>query len=304
MSIKVRLFSFLKKYFPFVIDWGRNVKKVGKRIQLEEKKRKKEIISFDSIKADLLALGIQKGDHVIVHSSLSKIGYVAEGAKTLVDALREIIGEKGTLLCPCFAHQTFSKYYLDSDPVFDVQYSPSKAGAITEYIRKLPGSKRSLHPTDSVCAIGAMADYFTNSHFDQLTPYNEHSPYYKLALQNGKILNIGVPLNTSCTNLHTLEDAVDFRYPVYHSKIYTAKLINEKGELCTMQTKVHDPVFSQKRKPDELIPLFEKEGIFKRGSVGEASANLIPAKGLLDVMIKAYHENNVTMYTPTGGELN
>ncbi|HET6227198.1 MAG TPA: AAC(3) family N-acetyltransferase, partial [Bacteroidia bacterium] len=260
----------MKKYCPFVIDWGRSVKKFGKRIQLEEKKRKNDVISFDSLKSDLLKLGIQKGDQVIVHSSLSKMGYVAEGAKTLVDALLDIIGEEGTLLCPCFAHHTFSKYYLDQDPVFDVKNSPSRAGAVTEYIRNLSGAKRSLHPTDSVCAIGAMADYFTNTHFDQLTPYNENSPYYKLALQNGKILNIGVPLNTSCTNLHTLEDAVDFRYPVYHTKIYTAKLINEKGELCTMKTKVHDPVFSQKRKPDDLVPLFEKEGIYRRGTVGEA----------------------------------
>lgn len=304
MSVKVKLFSFLKKYCPFVIEWGRSIKKIGKRIQLEEKKRQKKIISFDNLKTDLIAMGIQKGDHVIVHSSLSKMGYVEEGPKTLVDALMNVIGETGTLLCPCFAHHTFSKYYLDTNPVFDVLHSPSKAGAVTEYIRNLPGAKRSLHPTDSVCAIGALADYFTNSHFGQLTPYNENSPYYKLAQHKGKIINIGVPLNTSCTNLHTLEDAVDFKYPIYHQKIYDAKLINEKGELLSMKTKVHDPVFSQKRRPDELIPLFEKEGIFKRGTVGEASANIIPAKELLEVMIKAYHDNNVTMYTPLGGELN
>src|SRR6185295_12026716 len=148
--------------------------------------------------------------------------------------------------------------------------------------------------------IGALAAYFTNSHFGQLTPYNEQSPYYKLAQKEGKILNIGVTLNTSCTNLHTLEDAVDFKYPVYHSKIYDARMINEKGEMCTMKTKVHDPLFSQKRRPDELMPLFEREGIVKLGVVGEASANLIQAKGLLDVMIRNYHENNITMYTPLG----
>ncbi|MGZ5305015.1 MAG: hypothetical protein ACXWDO_12930, partial [Bacteroidia bacterium] len=59
-------------------------------------------------------------------------------------------------------------------------------------------------------------------------------------------------------------------------------------------------VFSQKGRPDELIPLFEKEGILSHCVVGEATATLIDAKGLLDTMIKNYYQNGVTMYTPFG----
>lgn len=300
MSLKVTLFSFFKKYTPFVIDIGRSIKKIGKRFTLAQKKKSNSVVTKEMIEEGLKKIGVKEGDNIILHSSLSKMGYVKEGPKTLVDAILSVIGEKGTLMCPSFAHQTFSKYYLDSDPVFDLLHSPSKAGAVTEYIRKLPGSKRSFHPTDAVSAIGPLAEYYTNSHFGQLTPYNEKSPYFKLAATDGKILNIGVPLNTSCTNLHTLEDAVDFKYPVYHQKIYEVKMINEIGEKVTMKTKVHDPVFSQKRRPDELLPLFEREGIVKHGMIGEASANIIQAKGLLEVMIKHYHQSNITMYTPLG----
>jgi aminoglycoside 3-N-acetyltransferase len=300
MSLKVRTVSFFKRYMPFVIDGGRKLKKAIKRIILKKKKKENRVVTRERLEADLKKMGLQAGDHVIVHSSLSKMGYVEGGAKALADAILNVIGKNGTLMCPCFAHQTFSKYYLDTNPVFDIVHSPSKAGAFTEYIRGLPGAKRSFHPTDSVCAIGPLAEYFTNSHFGQLTPYNQHSPYYKLAEKNGKILNIGVPLNTSCTNLHTLEDAVDFKYPVYHSKIYEVKMKDEQGQLRTMKTKVHDPVFSQKRRPDELMPLFNKEGIVTHGLVGEAAANLIGAKALLDVMIRNYHQRNITMYTPLG----
>lgn len=300
MSLKVKLFSFLKKYAPFIIDGGRSMKKIVKKIVLSQRKKNNKIVTRQQIENDLIKIGVRNGDSIILHSSLSKIGYVEEGAKTLVNAFLNVIGEKGTLMCPTFAHNTFSKYYLDSDPVFDILHSPSKAGAVTEYIRNLSGAKRSFHPTDAVSAIGPLADYFTNSHFGQLTPYNENSPYYKLAQVGGKIINIGVPLNTSCTNLHTLEDAVDFKYPVYHEKIYEVRMINEKGERCSMKTKVHDPVFSQKRRPDELVPLFEKEGILKHGMIGEAASNLIEAKGLLEVMIRQYHQNNITMYTPLG----
>lgn len=300
MSLKVVIISFLKKHFPFVIGYGKKLKKIVKRRKLESKRKSNDIITKQRLIADLKKIGIGEGDNIIVHTSLSKIGYLEDGPKTFIDALLDVIGKNGTLVAPCFAHDTFSKYYLDTNPVFDVLNSPSKAGAITEYLRKLKGTKRSLHPTDSACAYGPLADFFTNSHFGQLTPYNKSSPYYKLTEKNGKILNVGVPLNTSCTNLHTLEDAVDFKFPIYHSRIYTVKVIDEHKEELTMRTKAHDPAFSQKRKPDDLIPLFEKEGILTHCIIGEAPATLIDAKGLLDTMIKNYYQKGVTMYTPFG----
>lgn len=300
MSVKVRFYSFLKKYVPFLLERGRAVKKKIKRRELENKKKNSSGITKEMLLYDLQVMGIKKGDNIMVHSSLSNIGYVDGGAKTVVDTLFEAIGTEGTMMMPAFAHSTFSKYYLDSNPVFDIMNSPSKAGAVTEEFRKRKNTLRSFHPTDSVCANGPLAEYLTNSHFNQITPYNEQSPYYKFALHHGKILNIGVPLNTSCTNLHTLEDAVDFKFPIYHSKIYAVKMLNEKGEVKFMRTKVHDPAFSQKRKPDALIPVFEKDGVLKHYTFGEAKVLLADAKGLFDSMLKNYHEKGITMYTPYG----
>lgn len=303
MSIRVKIQSFLKKYAPFVIEWGRAIKKKNKRRTLEDKKQRGQVITKEQLKEDLEKMGIHAGDTVMVHCALSKIGFVDGGAACVVDALLETIGPQGNLLMPSFAHQTFSKYYLDTDPVFDVRNTPSGAGAVTESFRKRNGVKRSLHPTDSVAAYGPLSDHFTSTHFGELTPYTERSPYFKLAEKGGKILNIGVPLNTSCTNLHTLEDAVDFRFPIYHSKIYTTRLVDEQGRSVQMQTKVHDPVFSQKRRPDELVPMFEREGVLLHGKFGEADVMLVDAKRLFTVMVDQYYRNGVTMYTPHGGSL-
>jgi aminoglycoside 3-N-acetyltransferase len=225
---------------------------------------------------------------------------VQGGAETVVDVLMKAVGEAGNLLMPAFAHHTFSKYYMDTNPIFDIKNSPSRAGAVTEVFRKKKGVKRSFHPTDSVCAYGPLAGYFTEGHFGQLTPYNAFSPYCRLTEKKGKILNIGVPLNTSCTNMHTLEDAVDFKFPVYHEKIYDARMIDENGKMRTMKTKVHDPVFSQKRRPDEQIPMFEKDGALTWGRFGEADVMLVDAVKLFDSMLKNYKEKGVTMYTPIG----
>lgn len=300
MSTKIKIVSFFKKNAPFVIEFGRKIKKYFKKRELAQKKKNNEVVTKERLKNDLLKLGIKKGDSVMVHISLSKVGYVEGGAEAIVDVLLDAVGDEGNLLMPAFAHHTFSKYYLDNNPVFDILNSTSMAGAVTEVFRKRAGTLRSFHPTDSVCAKGLLAVYFTNSHFDQLTPYNANSPYFKFALKKGKILNIGVPLNTSCTNLHTLEDAVEFKFPIYHPHVYEVKMKDEQGMIKTMKTKVHDPLFSQKRQPDELIPMFEKDGVLVHGNFGEANVMLVDAAGLFDSMIKNYKEKGITMYTPFG----
>lgn len=55
-------------------------------------------------KIDLLKhfeeLGLRKGDNVIVHTSMSKMGYICGGAQTVIEALLETVGGNGTVLMP------------------------------------------------------------------------------------------------------------------------------------------------------------------------------------------------------------
>ena len=50
--------------------------------------------------SDLGALGLVAGDTVLVHSSLSAIGYVVGGAQAVVLALLDVLGAEGTLVVP------------------------------------------------------------------------------------------------------------------------------------------------------------------------------------------------------------
>ncbi len=293
--------KIILKYAPeFALEWAKKLKKSQRRKQLQEQEKSKKGITKQKLFADFVKIGIKQGDSVLVHCSLSKIGYVEGGAKTIVDALFETIGESGTLLFPTFPATGRHKTYLEEDHIFDLKNTPSQMGSVTEHFRKLEGVYRSLHPTDCVAAKGTHAEYYTNSHFGELTPYTANSPFRKLCAKNGKILMLGTTLNGACTNLHTLEDAVDFKFPVYDEKIFEVKMIDAAGNKLTMKTKVHNPDYSAKRNCDALKPIFEKENVLVNGEIGEAKSMLIDANKMLEVMIKNYNKSGVTMYTPFG----
>lgn len=284
----------------FLLDLYRKRKKDQQRKLLQAQKSSGKAWTKNDLLQQLKEIGIQQGDTVLVHSSLSKIGYIENGPKDLVDALLEAVGPTGNILMPNSPNASFQLDYIRSLEVFDAANDASKLGAITEYFRKLPDAKRSKHPTEPVSCIGPDAEYFTGSHFGNLTPYNENSPFYKVSARNGKILYMGVTLDNAGTNLHTLEDAVDFRYPVYHAEEFPVKVKFEDGTIREMVTKVHNPVWSKKRQCDGLLPMFEAKGVMQRVQIGNAPTLLFDAAKMLEVMIAEYDENGVTMYTPQG----
>jgi aminoglycoside 3-N-acetyltransferase len=283
-----------------MLELLKRIKKYFRNRKLAFQKNNKQYLTKQELVAQIKKAGVVNGDHLLVHCALSKIGYINGGALTLIDALLESIGPEGTLLMPAFPAKGRNKDYLMELSEFDVNNTPSQMGNVSETFRKMQDVKRSFHPTDSICALGKDSNYFTNSHFGNITPYNEDSPFRKLCNKNGKILMLGTTLNGACTNLHTLEDAVVFKYPVYDDQIFTVKMIDHNGTTLTMETKVHNPVWSAKRNCDALKPLFEKENVLRNSVIGEAKCMLIDANKMLETMIDYYNRYGVTMYTPFG----
>ena len=294
--------DFLRKITPqFLLTWYRKGKKNQQNKELQASKEKGDILSVKDLVRDLQAIGIETGDTLLVHSSLSKIGYVEEGPKTVVDALLTVLGEKGNLLMPTSPNASMQLDYIKDLEVFDVENDKSKLGAISEYFRQLPDAFRSAHPTEPVSCVGPDTEFFTSEHFGCLTPYTSKSPFYRVSERKGKILYLGVTLDNAGTNLHTLEDAVEnFKYPVYHSDIFEIEVKFRNGEIRKMKTKVHNPEQSVKRKCDGLIPLFVEKGVMKDVKVGKARALIVDAQKMLDCMLEEYEQRGVTMYTPNG----
>lgn len=57
------------------------------------------------------ALGIQRGDIVLLHSSFKSMGYVEGGAESVIGGFLDAIGSEGTLVLPTFCQKNFSKAY-------------------------------------------------------------------------------------------------------------------------------------------------------------------------------------------------
>ncbi|MCD6360605.1 MAG: AAC(3) family N-acetyltransferase [Armatimonadetes bacterium] len=157
----------------------------------------KPVVTRADIVAGLRAIGLQSGDLVQVHSSLSAFGYVEGGADTVVDALLEVLGPEGTLMVPTFNH--------GREKIFDPETSPSVSGRITEVVRLRPEAHRSIHPTHPYAAIGPLAEWLTAGHLETGT-FALDSPLGKLIRRGGKILLLGVGMNAN-TAAHVAEAA-------------------------------------------------------------------------------------------------
>lgn len=281
----------------WLLDKYRKFKKKQTRKKLALQEADGQGWSKNDLKRQLTAAGIDKGDTVLVHSALSKMGFVEGGPKTVVDALLETVGDSGHILMPNSPNPSFQLEYIQELSTFDVKNDKSKLGAITEVFRTTSNAVRSCHPTEPVSCIGPNADYFVGHHFGEETPYTKNSPFYRVAEQGGKILMIGVTLDNAGTNLHTLEDAIeDFKYPVYYPELFEVKIKFPNGTTKNMKTRVHDPVWSKKRNCDDLIPLFTEYNVLEEIKIGDANTLLLDAKKMLDTMVNLYEKYEVTMY--------
>lgn len=291
--------KFLLNILPkSLIVFYKNSRKRKRLKQREFLISQNKIVTKHHIIDKLKSIGITNGDVIMLHSSLSKMGFVENAADTVIDAFTDVIGNEGTLVMPAFPAIGFNFDYLKTNPVFNINETPSKMGIITEVFRKKEHVFRSLHPTDSVCAIGKQAQYLVKDHFNQLTPYNSNSPFYKLCQLNGKIILIGVDLN-SLTNFHTPEDAItNFEFPVYHKTQFNTQVIDENGNKKTMLTKVHNPEWSIKRKCNDFIVPFENAGFLKHFTLGNAKCMIINANEMHNWLVENYTINGISLYTP------
>lgn len=158
------------------------------------------MLTRGQILSSLQAAGVQRGDHLLIHSSLRAVGPIDGGADAMIDAMLQAVGisEGGTLAMPAFNYTRPPPM-----PHFDPHLTPGATGVLSERFRLRDGTQRSLHPAHSVCAAGRRAEEFLADHHLHGS-FGVDSPIDRIAQAGGWVLLVGVS-HTSSSTIHVGE---------------------------------------------------------------------------------------------------
>ncbi|WP_203568269.1 aminoglycoside N(3)-acetyltransferase [Aestuariimicrobium ganziense] len=173
-----------------------------------------------SIADDLRRLGLSAGDVVVLHSSVSSIGWVAGGVVAVLQAFQDVLTEAGTLVVPTHTSDRTDPQHWQAPPVpaewvpvirdevpaFDPALTPTRAmGILPETFRTWPGVRRSSHPHNSFAAWGRQADEITRDHALAWSMGPE-SPLDRARNLGARVVLMGT---RRCTILHLAEVLAD-----------------------------------------------------------------------------------------------
>jgi aminoglycoside 3-N-acetyltransferase len=243
----------------------------------------KRFQGFDS--AELLAalrrVGVAPGSLVMVHSSFDAFAGFAGGPLDVLRALQGAVGEHGALMMPTIPFEGLAVDYARSGQVFDVRRTPSRVGLLTELMRRLPDTVRSVHPTHSVAIWGAHAAQLAERHAAATTPCGRSSPYHRLLEGNGRILFLGADISV-LTFVHTLEEMFEPLLPrsPFTTEWFQLSSRDATNALVTTNTRLFDPALARRRRLERLIPPLKSLGAWHEARVGTLRMTLVDCDSL------------------------
>jgi len=215
-------------------------------------------------------MNIKKGSVVFVHSSINNMN-LAFPADQVIAILLDAVGAEGTLLFPCTHHNGRAEDYLRQGGVFNVRRSPTTMGLLPELVRRNKLSVRSLHPTNSIVAIGKYAHELLDEHPNSVFPCGDKSPYYKIVHYNGIIVGLGLHAGECLSFIHCAEDIMDSKFPVQTrtDEIFDGRVIDSEGKEFIVKTKAaHAQThfkdmagYFKRYIPKEIINNFKTNGV-------------------------------------------
>lgn len=258
----------------------------------------RKIVLKQDILSALSEVGVYNGQTVMVHTSLSSLGFVCGGAQVMIEALLEAVGTEGTIMMPTQSWKnldpTTGVHWKEPEswwplirenwPAYNKDITPTNTmGAVAEMFRKWPGTLRSDHPARSVAAWGKQAAYLTAAH-DLSNIFGDGSPIGKLYELDGLVLLIGVGYDKN-TSLHLAD--VRANYPGKHNSTeYSAVL--EDGKRVWKQ---YETLFVDGEDFNEIGAAFENTCSVRKAALGNGTITLMKQRELVDFAVTWIEQN-------------
>ena len=258
---------------------------------------RKIVLKQDILNA-LSKVGACNGQTIMVHTSLSSLGFVCGGAQVIIEALLETVGTEGTIMMPTQSWKNLDpatgvhweepenwwQLIRENWPAYNKDITPTNTmGTVAEMFRKWPGTLRSDHPARSVAAWGKHAEYLTSAH-DLSNIFGDGSPIGKLYEQDGLVLLIGVGYDKN-TSLHLAD--VRASYPGKHNSTeYSAVL--EDGKRVWKQ---YETLFVDGEDFNEIGAAFENTCSVRKAALGNGTITLMKQRELVDFAVTWIEQN-------------
>ncbi len=253
----------------------------------------RKIVLKEDIKVALEQVGVQSGQAIMVHTSLSSLGFVCGGAQMVIEALIESVGEEGTIMMPTQSWKNLDpeagvhweepkewwQTIRDNWPAYDKDITPTNTmGAVAEMFRKWPGTKRSDHPARSVAAWGKQAEYLTRNH-DLSNIFGEDSPVGKLYALDGYVLLIGVDYDKN-TSIHLADVRAD--YPSKHMTKESSAIMENGNRVW----KTYETLYVDGEDFCDIGKAFEKECRVEKVMLGNGTLTFMKQRELVDFAVR------------------
>jgi len=263
-----------------------------------------------------LALELRKcgleGKVVGVHSNLTSIGLLEETpvsaaeekkglsplGKTVINAFLEAVGPEGTFFVPTHSCNFIGNYMpaqlkvdvkkdeagtvisrtLLDDGYYNKAKSPSLVGALTQAVIWDDRSIRSEHPSHSIAAIGADAEYLVRGHNADAQSVGIHNGFAKAVGLGGIILFVGDTLKSN-TTFHAYETlflpaVADYFAGAVAVEMDGLKVLKNQ----TWAPNLHRDFYDEAKRRTRAINAMKNSGLLKEGKLGRGLVYYFDAK--------------------------
>jgi aminoglycoside 3-N-acetyltransferase len=246
-------------------------------------------VTVDMLVGDLTNLGVEPGSTMLLHSSLSSLGWVCGGAQAVVEAVRTVLGPTGTLVVPTHSGgnsdpadweappvpESWWPVIRASMPAFDRHLTPTRGmGAVPECVMRHPEARRSDHPQVSFTAVGHHAPEITAGHrLDEQLGIS--SPLGRVYDLDGTVVLLGVGHDNN-TSLHLAEYLAEWPSKRTRPMAASVRIDGERKWVNFTDLDIDEGDFPV------IGAAFEATGAVRRARVGHAAAALMRQRALVD----------------------